>query len=672
MPKISPKIDNVFLHGADYNPDQWLKYPAILEKDVELMKKANVNVVSLGIFAWATLEPKEGEYNFAWMDEIIDRLWANGIYVDLATPSAAKPSWMARDYPEVLRVNKNYDREQFGDRHNHCFTSPKYRELITKMNKALAVRYSRHPAVIMWHISNEFSGECYCDLCLDAFRTWLKAKYRGKIENLNDAYWAAFWSQSFTDWAQIFPPTHLSTHVVHGLFLDWQRFVNHQTIDYIKAEIAPLKEYAPDLPVTANFMGFFKQLDQYEICKVLDIASVDQYPWWGQHKELTDTAMHYAAALDLTRSGKQKGFMLMESTPSMTNWQAVSKLKRPGVHEMSSLQAIAHGSETVMYFQWRKGRGASEKFHGAVVDHDGSENHRVFKEVAQLGKRLIDIKEIVNTPVEAEVAIVFDWENWWAIDAAMGPRNSGKKYLETVMSKYKAFWKQGIPVDFIGCGDRELDLRKYKLIVAPMLYMMRNGFGEKLRDYTAQGGTLVATYWTGIVDENDLCYLGGFPYQPLAETLGIVSEEIDALYDGEKNRIGKYEVTELCDLIHVTTADVLETYADDFYAGKPALTVNAYGDGKAYYVAARTGDDFNSDFYGKIANELGIKKAVDAKLPDDVVANKRGDYVFIFNCAGTERTVTLSKTYINIETGKTTTGELKLNKYQAAVLKLNV
>lgn len=312
------------------------------------------------------------------------------------------------------------------------------------------------------------------------------------------------------------------------------------------------------------------------------------------------TAMNH----DWFRSLKDgKPFLLMESTPSLTNWQPISKLKKPGMHVLSSLQAVAHGSDSVQYFQWRKSRGSSEKFHGAVVDHAGHEHTRVFQEVKELGDGLAKLDEVVGTTVDAEVAIIFDTENRWAVKDAQGPRNAGVHYVRTVTEHYQAFWEQGIAVDVI---DSEKDLSKYKLVVAPMLYMVRPGVGENIEKFVQNGGTFVTTYWSGIVDENDLCFLGGFP-GPLRKTLGIWSEEIDGLYDGETNRIkvvgnneldlrGDFEAKELCDLIHLEGAEALAQYGSDFYAGRPALTVNQLGDGKAYYIASRNDQAFHRAF----------------------------------------------------------------------------
>ena len=385
---------------------------------------------------------------------------------------------------------------------------------------------------------------------------------------------------------------------------------------------------------------------------------------------------------DLFRSLKGgKPFMLMESTPSGTNWQATSKLKKPGMHLLSSLQAVAHGSDTVQYFQWRKSRGSSEKFHGAVVDHCGHENTRVFRDVTQVGTVLEKLDEVLGTSLQPEVAIIFDWENRWAINDSQGPRNCGMKYEETVHAQYKTFWESGVPVDII---DMECDFSSYKLLVAPMLYMVKPCIQEKIETFVKNGGTFVATYWSGIVNENDLCFLGGFP-GPLRKVLGIWSEEIESLYDDESNNIifsdnnklglkGEYETGDLIDLIHVEAAEVLATYKSDFFAGRPALTVNEYGSGNAYYIASRNKDDFNEKFYGDLITRLGIKPAVNAKLPRGVTAQLRtdgeNDFIFLMNFNNCDEKIILEKdVYEDMLSGSKLEGEINLTPFGFNIMK---
>ncbi|OMD40479.1 beta-galactosidase [Paenibacillus odorifer] len=673
----------VMLHGADYNPEQWLKYPEILREDIRLMKLANCNVMSVGIFSWVSLEPEEGVFTFDWLDSVLDSFAENGIYAFLATPSGARPAWMSEKYPEVLRVERNRVHNLHGFRHNHCFTSPVYREKTAILNAKLAERYSQHPAVIGWHISNEFGGECHCDLCQNAFRDWLKVKYNNSLDEVNHAWWATFWSHTYTSWTQIESPAPHGETQVHGLNLDWRRFVSERTIDFCQHEINTVRPYNPALPITTN-MHMIDGIDYRELAKILDVVSWDAYPEWHYTEDGDDarlaawTAMHY----DLMRSFKKKPFLLMESTPSLTNWQSVSKLKRPGMHKLSSLQAVAHGSDSVQYFQWRKSRGSSEKFHGAVVDHSGHSETRVFKDVTEVGKTLAGMTEVVGTSTPVRTAIIFDWDNRWAIKDAQGIRNSGLRYEETVLQHYRALWELGIPVDMIGSGD---DLSSYSLVIAPMLYLISEENGKRIEKFVEQGGNFLATYWSGVVNETDLCHLGGFP-GPLRRTLGIWAEETEGLHSRDLNGVvmqasnalnlsGDYDAHEIAELIHLEGAEALGTYRSDFYAGRPALTVNRFGEGNAYHLATRVKDaSFYVELYAAITAKAGITRALDSELPTGVTAQLRtdgeSDYIFVQNYSGSPQAVKLDGVdYTDLSSGTTAPAVLNLAVNDLVMLK---
>ena len=632
------------LHGGDYNPEQWLKRPDILEKDIEMLSESGCNVVSLGIFSWATLEPEEGVFNFRWLQEIIDKLYKRGIYTILATPSGARPKWMADKYPEVLRVDETRHRNLFGFRHNHCYTSPVYREKVHIINKKLAEEVATHPGVILWHISNEYGGECHCPLCQDAFRKWLKEKYQ-TIENLNDQWCTTFWSHNYNSFDQIESPSRIGETQLHALNLDWKRFVTYQTADFLHHEIQAVRDGGSNLPTTANLMYHYKGLDYFKIAKEIDVVSWDTYPTW--HKEdAIDTADDNGLYHDLMRSLKGKPFIQMESCPAATNWQGVSKLKKPGVLFAQSMEAIAHGSEGALYFQIRQSRGASEKFHGAVIDHYGGKDTRVFKEVSETGEALKKIKELAGTIVNSKAAIIYDWDSQWAMEDSQGPRNKGLHYMEALRKFYRGFRRQGLNVDLI---DMTCDLEKYKILALPMVYMFKKGFAEKVRAFVENGGYLITSYWSGIVDDTDRCYLEGTPHG-LMDVLGIRSTEIDALYDWEENRLVPVQNNEigldrdytckyLCDLVELRGARSLMTYGEDFYKGYSCLTVNGYGKGKAWYVAADAERDFYDDFIGKVVADSGISSGIKGEIPDTLeITVRENDDVkyYIYQNFGTE------------------------------------
>ncbi|WBM69648.1 beta-galactosidase [Buttiauxella sp. WJP83] len=652
MSKLFPKLN--FLHGADYNPDQWLNQPDILEKDIAMMKETKCNVMSVGIFSWSKLEPEEGNYQFTWLDNILDKLYANGISVFLATPSGARPAWVSEKYPEVLRTNKDLTKNLHGERHNHCYSSPAYLRLTKNINEQLARRYSHHPAVLAWHISNEYGGDCHCEICQQSFRDWLKNKYQ-TLDNLNQRWWSSFWSHEYSSWNQIHSPGPLGEQSVHALNVDWRRFVSEQVALFCRHEIQAVKPFNPSLPATTNFHGVFYDYDYWRLAEEVDFISWDSYPEWHQTRDQQELASYTAFTFDLMRSLKPGlPFLLMESTPGTTSWQAVSKLKKPGMHQLSALQAVAHGSDSVQYFQWRKSRGSIEKFHGAVVDHVGHVNTRVGRDVKQVGIALEKLAGAAGTGYQADVAMVYDWDNRWAVNDSAGPRNCGIKFEETVQQHYQALWRQNIPVDIVS---QQSDISRYRVLVAPMLYMVNEEFAERVNAFVAAGGVFISTYWSGIVNPDDLCYTNGFP-GPLREVLGIWSEEIDSLYDGETNQISittsgwssqvrEYQCVELCDLIHAETAEVLGVYQHDFYQGRPAITRNQYGKGQAWYVAARTDGDFLHDFYQHIASQHGVNACTSMSLPVGAVATARqGDgyeYLFVQNFSDQALTLELAE-----------------------------
>jgi len=671
------------LHGGDYNPDQWLDYPHIIDEDFRLMKLASANTFSVNIFGWSAIEPEEGVYRFEWLDSIMDRVAEQGGHIILATPSGARPAWMSEKYPEVLRVEANRVRNLHGVRHNHCFTSPVYRQKTQEMNRKLAERYKDHPALIMWHISNEYGGWCHCDLCQEAFRGWLKNKYDHDLDKLNHAWWTGFWSHRYSSWSQIESPAPHGENQVHGMNLDWQRFVTDQTIDFYQNEIVPLRELTPHIPVTTNFMGNyphmrpFTGLNYEKFAKHVDVVTWDCYPpWHNDWQSTASLAKDVGFVNDLYRSLKDgQPFLIMECTPSLVNWHEVNKAKRAGMHKLSSIQSIAHGSDSILYFQWRKGRGASEKFHGAVVDHVGHEHTRVFRDVAEVGQVLNQLAPVVGSSMDAKVAIVYDWETDWAIADAQGFGKETKQYAATCQEHYRVFWERGIPVDVI-TPDKPLD--GYKLVIAPMLYMVREGYAEKVESFVHSGGYFVATYATGMVNETDLVNLEGSP-GPLKKVLGIWAEEIDTLYPAESRELvmtggARYEAKDYVELIHLDTAEALASFTSDFYKDKPALTVNRLGEGKAFYIASRNETSFQDDLYERLLDELQIGAPFPVQAGKGVSVQVRTDgktdYVFVMNFTEEQQTVGWPgrSGLANLLTGEPVGEQLELEPYGAVVL----
>ena len=662
-------IFNHIIHGGDYNPDQWIDTPEIWDEDMRLMNLAHVNSATVGIFAWGMLEPEEGVYNFEWMDKLLDMLYKNGKDVILATPSGARPNWLAQKYPEVLRVEESGIRNEYGVRHNHCLTSPIYREKVRNINRLLAERYKDHPAVKMWHISNEYCGECHCELCQEAFREWLKKEYHNSLDELNFKWWNGFWSHQVTDWSQINSPKFRGENHVSAMKLAWKRFVSESHISFFENEIAPLREITPNIPITTNFMKMYDGIDYQAFAKKLDLVSWDNYPAWDKgnnENEALDTAFVHDAFRTM---GGGKPFFMMESTPSLVNWHDVNKLPRPNRQALSAIQAVAHGADSVQYFQWRKSRGGHEKFHGAVVDHCGHENTRVFKEVSTLGENLEKLSNVVGEHCNSKVAIICDWENGWAVKSFCGYNNLQRDYYHECTKWYAPFWKKGISVDIIAMDD---DYSKYDLVIAPFLYMLKEGTISRIESYVKNGGNFVATYLSGIVDKDDLCFLGGFPGDELKDVFGIWVEETDSLPEGMKNVVeynGKeYDAINFCDILHSKGADVLATYKQDFYSETPAVTENKYGKGKAYYTAFANKGDFFEDFSNVLINEHNIAPDTDIKAEEGISIRKRGNTIFVMNFADTEKEIVLDKEYKNVINGKNISGTVTIKVCEYLVI----
>ncbi|WP_080145831.1 beta-galactosidase [Marinilactibacillus piezotolerans] len=669
------------LHGGDYNPEQWKDYPEVLEQDIELMKKSGVNTVSVGMFSWTSMEPEEEVYDFEWLDQVFDRMNSIGGKVILATPSGARPAWMAKKYPEVLRVDSLRRKQLYGARHNHCYTSPYYRSKTQEINRKLAERYQNHPALLLWHISNEYGGECHCNLCQEAFRGWLKARYDNSLEKINQAWWGPFWSHTITDWNQIESPSPIGENLVHGMNLDWRRFVTDQTIDFYKNEIVPLREITPDIPITTNFMSDnpefipFRGLDYSKFAKEVDIISWDAYPaWHNDYEETYELASKVAFINDSFKSMKQKPWLLMESTPSLVNWHQYNKPKRPNMHYLSSMQMLAHGSDSNLYFQWRKSRGASEKFHGAVVDHDGSAENRVFKEVSQVGATMEKLSDkVVGTKRKAEVGLLYDWESDWALEDAQGFGLQTKDYPQTLQKHYQAFWEKDIPVDVIS---KENHFNEYKLLVVPMLYLMSEKTITRLKDFVAAGGTLVSGYMTGLVNESDLAYLGGWK-KDLQDIFGIEPIETDTFYPSDSNKISykekMYTVKDYATIITNKNADVIGNYLEDFYSETPAVTYNKYHKGQAYYIGARLEEAFNQVFYQDLIDELNLSPIL--KVDHEVGVSVQGrkvdedtDIVFIMNFTEKKQTVKIEHEVLDVLTNEMINGKFALEPYEVKVI----
>lgn len=580
-----PEIRGI-AYGGDYTPEQWPR--EVWREDAGLMREAGVNLVSVGIFAWALIETSEGVFDFAWLDELLDLLHENGIAVDLGTPTASPPAWFFAEHPDARVVSRDGITMGFGARGMASHASPAYRAAIVRIASALAERYGSHPAVVMWHVHNEYGvpvGEDYSAQSVRAFREWLRERY-GSLDALNAAWGTAFWGQRYGEWEHVGAPAAAPSVVNPAQRLDFARFTDHQLRACFIAERDAIRAHASQ-PVTTNFMANQSwTTDMWAWAREVDIVSDDHYLWAAD----PEGEIGLAIAADLSRSvGGGKPWILMEHSTSAVNWQPRNVAKRPGEMARNSLSHLARGADAILFFQWRASRSGAEKFHSAMIPHAGTSS-RVWREVVGLGDALGRLDEVRGSRVHADVAILWDFESFWAQDLEWRP-SVDVSHAERVRAFYERLWRDGITVDFALPGH---DLSRYKLVVAPAQYLLGAADAANLTRYVEAGGTLVVSFFSAIVDENDAVHPGGFA-APLRDALGLVVEEFLPLREDARHAVqwsGAASATTLSadawqeDLV-IASAEVKGTYVDGPGAGKPAITRNAHGAGHGWYISTR-------------------------------------------------------------------------------------
>ena len=659
------------LYGGDYNPNQWTK--DVWKEDMRIFKDARINSATINVFSWAKIQPSENEYNFTELDEIIDMLSRENYDIVLATSTAALPAWMFKKYPEVARTDYQGRHHYFGQRHNACPNSAVYHKFASALVEKLAQRYADNPHVTCWHINNEYGGECYCENCAKAFRVWLREKYK-TIDALNKAWNLEFWGHTVYDWDEIVLPNALGDGMEDGvntafagLSIDYRRFNSDAILENYKMERDIIRRYNKDVIITTNLMGTYKGLDYFKWAKEMDIVSWDNYPSF-------DTPWGFIAmSHDLMRGLKDEPFMLMEQTPSQQNWQPYNSLKKPGQMRAQSYQTMAHGADTIQFFQLRRSVGGCEKFHGAVIAHAGTENTRVFREVKQLGEELVQLSGCIpGSQNTADVGIIFDWDNYWALEYTSGP-NKDLMYVDQIYQYYQYFYENNIAVNMIPV---DADFRKYKVVVAPVLYMVKEGMQAALEKFVADGGVLVTTYMSGIVDQSDNVHLGGYP-GPLKSMAGVWVEEIDALAPEQLNTVVFADGEEVksslvCDIMHLEGAQCLGEYGADFYAGTPAVTKNHYGQGWTYYI----GTDMENRGIAKVlamaAADAGIQSVIDEVTELEITCRENENDKFYFVMNFKDKALEVPKSlvgYKDVLTGSVVTAGEMMKKYDVKIIR---
>lgn len=655
-----------FAFGGDYNPEQWDR--AVWDEDVELMRRAGVNLVTLGVFAWSSLEPEPGRFTLGWLDEVMDLLHAGGISVDLATPTAAPPVWLSHEHPEVLPVMADGETFGFGNRLHFDPTSPRYRDHATRITTVLAERYSHHPALAMWHIGNEYGPTAYTPSSATAFRRWLQDRY-GDLDGLNNAWYTTFWGQRYTSWEQVNPPEVPRSWSNPTRRLDFKRFVSDTLLECFVRERDIVRAHRDDIPVLTNFMRFYRDADYWRWAAEEDAVALDIYPDPGKDDS------HIAAALnfDLMRSLRGGPWLLMEQAASGVSQWVVNNVKPPGRMRLGSYQAIAHGADSVLYFQWRASRGGHERFHSAMLPHSGT-GARTWQEVEALGNELPRIAEAVGADAHADIAVLFDWDAWWGLETTYGLPRNDFDYPKIVTDHYRPLLECHYAADMISFDS---DLSRYRVVVVPNAYLVSDGFTGALERFVDSGGTLVCSFFSGVVDLDNQVRQPAYP----GAFRGLIGAYIDEYWparEGETFDVTYADATTAtCDWwqesIHPETAKVLASYTSGFLNGRPAVIENALGAGRVVYIGTRLEEAALRGTVCGAVRAAGVSRLVESAPAFVEVArrfNEQAEFLFLLNHSDTEAaTVSFQGYGVDLLSGTPVDGSLVLAPLAAAVVR---
>lgn len=654
--------------GGDYNPEQWPR--ETWEDDARLMREAGVTVVSVGIFSWALLEPEQGRFDLDWLGDVMDLMQRSGVAVDLATATASPPPWLSHQHPEILPQNADGRRLWPGGRQAWCPSSPIFRKRAISLVTALAERFAGHPALVMWHVSNELGGHnarCFCDVSAADFRRWLLRRY-GDLDQLNEAWGTTFWSQRYGDWEEILPPRTAPTFPNPTQQLDFSRFCSDALLDHYRAERDVLHRLTPGVPVTTNFMVMsrVRDMDYFDWGPEMDVVSNDHY----LEGHDPDAQVELAWSADLTRGvARGEPWFLMEHSPSAVNWQARNIAKQPGEMRRNSLAHVARGADAVCFFQWRAARAGAEKFHSAMVPHAGTDT-RVWREVVELGETLSAIAEVAGSTVRAEVAMVFDWQARWGVELDSHPSRDVTS-LDMMHALYRALWDGGVTVDLV---HPDGDLSGYRLLLVPTLYLMTDRSAANIRTFVEGGGQALVTYWSGIVDESDHVRLGGYP-GAFRELLGISTEEFYPLREGEEVHLAGGPLDGAVadvwtELLTLRGAVEVSGYVDGPLPGVPALTRHGFGEGTAWYLATRP----RAAGVAALVRELCASAGVEVHDREGVEVVRRhgadASYLFVLNHTGED--ALLPATGTDLVSGRSCAGTVEVSAGSVAVVREEV
>jgi beta-galactosidase len=675
--------------GVDYYPEHWV-FPyggteqnpeAQWELDAELMVKAGVNVVRIGDFTWGLCEPEDGKYDFGWLKRVMDVLGRNGIEIVLATPTAAPPVWLAKKHPEILPLDEHGHVKHEGTRRAVCFNNDTYWNYSKRIVEAMAKALGKHPQLIAWQIDSGIGGHqsewSFNEDTRLEWQNWLKLKYE-TVKDLNEKLGLRYLGQTVSSFDQVPMPMAAPTAHNPALLLDWARFSSDTIAAFVGMQADVLREVTPELPLTTNLRAVQRKFDHFDIAKIIDFVSVES------NAAIKTKASELACDIDILRSLKKQnvrtpdgdcGFWVIEQKAGQVNWQDVNSLVRPGVIRLFTYQLISRGACGVLYHQWRQPRIGNEKFSGAVIPHHVHPDSRTFREISQLGEELkLLAPALKDSRVVTEACILYSHDNDWTLQQPMQP-NKYFNLREHIQLFYNALHDRNIPVDFARPNE---DLSKYKIVVAPSLHLLSGGEADMLKLYVQNGGTLVTTFNTGLVNEHNIAPDSGFPHDML-DLFGLEVVEFDTLAPGDENHLtfkGAFPTSHLhparlwCDVIEAKECQVLATYAKDFYAGRPAMTMNSFGLGKAIYIGTQSHQHFYHDLVGWLRQMCGLHPLI--KVPDTVqvsLREKEGTKIFfLLNHQNSPVRIQFYKPMHDFLTGNTFSGNYDLPPHGVLVL----
>lgn len=661
----------MFHFGVDYYPEHWPeeRWP----EDAHLMAEAGINVVRLAEFAWSFLEPNPGCFDFDWLDRAINILHERGIQVVLGTPTASAPPWVMAMMPDAYKVNEHGHRLTYGNRCEFCPTHVGYRERGRLVTRAMAKHYADHPAVIGWQIDNELNGRCYCSHCQAGFQNWLRVRY-DTLEKLNAAWGTAFWSHVYTKWSQIPVPVETGGVPNPSLDLDFRRFMSDTFASFQQEQVDILRPLCPNHFITHNFMGFgFDQINYYDLAKPLDFVSWDNYPRTGWHLAKEADHAYLALGHDTTRGFKGKPFWVMEEQSGSGGWQTVGVNPRPGEMRLWTYQAIAHGADAIIYFRWRTARFGTEQFWHGVLYHHGQPGRR-YAELKTIGDELKHVgDQFLGAENRNQVAIIHSYDTRWAFQ--IQPNHNDFNYPALFTAYYKALHSRNIGVDIVPPG---VDLSRYRLVIAPALYILPNDVADSLRSFVQNGGMLITTARSGVKDEANAIvnqYLPGL----LAEVCGVEVDEYDVLPADVtiplelslRNQETQTAQSRLWfDVLRTTTAKAVATYQGEYFSGSPAITLNHFGQGQVVYVGTLGDDVLHDTVTDWTLKSVDIHPILSTPLGVEVTERWQGNQqlLFLLNHTGEIQEVPIARPYLDLLSSAMVNEIVKMPPYGVCVL----